>query len=588
MSLIDALLEEGPDFEVWIANRGTSGPTGSGSQADPYNGATIPFPEVPVSQIAKGGLYSNFQATVTTAVAHPFANGDRITILGVNVGYDNLGDVFYTGTFEVYSVTDTSFVYTMLGEPTSTMAPGSAITCVREREQLDTLMSRMPEGIRVNIGPGVYETKGMAFNVITWQPKPGQTIRGSGVGLTTLRLVGAAIPEAGYLAVGVHYYTFAHDFTISDLTVDCNVSGQLNPFVMCGAISIQGSHIRISRIRVINFGSHTKSYVENFVIGTGATHPNLLDIGEEGFDCVIEDCIAERPSPNPINNSTVFVFDGGERLSDGAPSYHRGCVLRNCYVNLQIIYGTLTPVPIDTISYDGATVTLSTKAPHLLSFPGNVVVRGVTVNNLLGNLFNGVFAVKEILSTTSFSYGLLASGTPDPGIGFIGGGVPTSHAVSIGKIEPDDALDVCPSLALYSEEIYAVRSYKVTTLDPHFRTSNNNARITGVQKPDPKGPPGSYIDSASFNGSFAVDEYHAERPNEFFYTLLQDPDEEAGRLQVSGAFVGVGHQGLSAGDHGTAAVAENNRPSTAPPVGRTMTRGRHWTFSPGGIFTMTF
>src|SRR5207302_753971 len=155
-------------------------------------------------------------------------------------------------------------------------------------------------------------------------------------------------------AIGVYYYTFVEQFTIASLTIDCNVFGQLNPYVTCGAISLPGRHIRASGIRVINFGSHTQTYIENFVVGLGATHPVLLEAGQEGADCVIENCIAERPSPNPVNNSTIFHFFGGSRPNDGLVSFHRGCVIRNCFVNAQTIYGTLVPLPIDTITYDSA------------------------------------------------------------------------------------------------------------------------------------------------------------------------------------------------------------------------------------------
>src|SRR5439155_7990751 len=153
-------------------------------------------------------------------------------------------------------------------------------------------------------GSGVFDTKGLSFFVRAWQPRSGQTIRGSGMGVTTLRLVGASIPESNTFPVATDGSTLLHDFTISDLSIDCNVSGQLNSYVTCGAVAAVGQHIRIQRIRAINFGSRTQSYIENFVIGTAAGDASFAEAGKPGLDCVIEDCIAERPSPNPRNNSS--------------------------------------------------------------------------------------------------------------------------------------------------------------------------------------------------------------------------------------------------------------------------------------------
>src|SRR5205085_1872427 len=128
--------------------------------------------------------------------------------------------------------------YAMRDVPLSAIAPGTTITCVRERELFDTLMRSMPKNTKVYLGPGEFCTKGTSPNVVTWEPKSGQSIIGAGIALTTIKLVGASIPESHTAAIGVYYYTFVEQFTIASLTIDCNVFGQLNPYVTCGAISL--------------------------------------------------------------------------------------------------------------------------------------------------------------------------------------------------------------------------------------------------------------------------------------------------------------------------------------------------------------
>jgi hypothetical protein len=92
------------------------------------------------------------------------------------------------------------------------------------------------------------------------------------------------------------------------------------------------------------------------------------------------------------------------------------------------------------------------------------------------------------------------------------------------------------------------------TGEPHFRTTNNNVRISGVLKRVDS----EIIPSTAFNGSFAVDAYDPSCPKELEFTLLSDPDAQVGQLVLGGAFANVGHQALSAGG-GFGTVVEGNR-----------------------------
>jgi len=347
--------------------------------------------------------------------------------------------------------------------------------------------------------------------------------------------------------LGTVYSGIIEDFTAQDFTVDCNVAGQLTSFVACAAVSLPGRHIRIRRVRAINFGSQTKNYVENFVFFLSTIHP---DSGQtwDGRDNVFEDCIAEQPGVNSVNNSTAFTFGGGEIPPyDGRMYYHRGCVMRNNYINTELWFGPLVQIEDITYNTGDGLATLTAKGPHGLTVPGNVLVKAAALSNgsleRPANPYNGVFAIHSIQSDSVLKYRPSASIiSPSAGTatgGTIGGGV-SSLPVEIDKIE------LVPG---------STRKHTITTLEPHFRTTNNNVLVAGVLKPGVPGP----VVSKGFNGVFAVDPTSdPSKPNELVYELLADPDVPATDLIYSQAVVTVGHIATSA-EHGTAAVMEGNR-----------------------------
>jgi hypothetical protein len=74
-----------------------------------------------------------------------------------------------------------------------------------------------------------------------------------------VKLVGSEAPEVRYFAIGAFYTTYLHDVEVADFTVDCNLTGQPGPYVTCDAVNLNGGHIRIRRIRAINWGSHSQT-----------------------------------------------------------------------------------------------------------------------------------------------------------------------------------------------------------------------------------------------------------------------------------------------------------------------------------------
>lgn len=97
-------------------------------------------------------------------------------------------------------------------------------------QKFDKVMATMiPAGATVRLGPGTFETKG-GYSSDTngaWRPESGWRIIGSGMWVTTLKLVEASTVSPGYK----NYYAigagdrFLLSFEVSDLTIDCNIKG---------------------------------------------------------------------------------------------------------------------------------------------------------------------------------------------------------------------------------------------------------------------------------------------------------------------------------------------------------------------------
>lgn len=366
----------------------------------------------------------------------------------------------------------------MLGEPASASATGS-VTAVREREQFDAVMRAAPANSVIRIGPGVFESKGFAAEIANYQLKNGQRILGAGRAVTTLKLVGASWPELAYLPLALHvYYGFLEDFEVSDLTFDCNIAGQPESRVSCAAVAIAGRNVRLRRLRAINFSSQTDSYVENFVFGVGAPHP---DGGTEGVNNLIEDCIAEAPGLNSAVNSSVFILNSGERPNDGIMAWHRASAIRHCWYD-----GTFVdrPVSISGITISAGVATVTTRTPHGRSNNSWVVISGAEENGSTQSAYNGTYQISYV-SSNQFTY------TPVAYLGRDGAlSVPTtnptgdmwvdrfsSHRIPVQKLQRDT-----------TDSTVAI----LTAHGPHFRKPGQRVRVYGVAGPIPPGTEAYY------------------------------------------------------------------------------------------------
>ena len=349
MALIDAFFQEATGFNIWIAVR-TDSVAGSGTAQDPFNGATQVGAPILITLSLGGATPLNREAVVNTgAIRHGFQNGDLVVISGVT------GDdaPLWNGTFGIYGISDYSFKYYMK-KPPAPFPPGNP-ACSRLTLLFDRVMRNIPPKIKIQLGPGVFQTRGYAANDARgWQPKTGQNIVGEGVDVTTLQLVGAENGDQHYHVVGMPIETAGptaitplQSFEISDLTIDCNVDnqpGRPDPGygnVACGAVRVLGSHTHINRVKAVNWG--TKSLKQGcFVLSIIQASGQPSDA--EGNPVVtatdfngIEDCVAIQPSKNNARETTVLHIGGVKNTTNHAQAFGTAACIRQNFVDAQYL-----------------------------------------------------------------------------------------------------------------------------------------------------------------------------------------------------------------------------------------------------------
>ncbi|HEY9171492.1 MAG TPA: hypothetical protein VI136_04325 [Verrucomicrobiae bacterium] len=451
----------------------------------------------------------------TTSVAHGWAHHDIVSISGAS-------EPDFNGTFLLIAESATVFWYalrTLPGADTSL----SGLSCAKLVLGFDEALRTLPANTTVRVGPGLFETRGSAV----WAPKSGQKILGSGIAVTTLKLVHAFVPNQAYKAVSSGSFLTA--FEASDFTVDCNLGGQPVPYghqfapVYCGAVGAEGRHIRFRRIRAINFGTQA-SGKECFVIVSGGGY-----FASEPYDCVIEDCIVEQPALNNTNYNqevtTCILMNAGEQ-SNGAMVYARGCAIRRCVVDCEY---RDRPVPVAQITYVGTTAEVTTRLPHGRSVNDWVRIAGAAVNGSQANPFNGSFRITTA-STATFQYTMASVPGANPQ-GDMWVGKWPSHYARISQIDP-------PQQTGANEW-----TVTVTTQTPHFRVPGNNVSMRTASEHEGK-----------YQGMFTVTEVPSA--TQFRYILSSNPGDPPSSGYIG--YIGVKFQALTA-DGGTAAVIEGNQ-----------------------------
>jgi len=534
MSLIEAFLLDPlrQPNDIWLALR-TDGQKGCGTQSDPFNVSTLFGNTLNPSSITRGGT-DNREATVN--VTNMYSDGDEVEISGAT------GDdaAFYNGRFVLYGVSGSSFKYRMRHPGPAANAIGSpacrkVLAYLFDRLLLTNLaaeppMPGLPPNAIIHLGPGTIETRGLSSAGVGWYVKSGQRFVGSGMDVTTLKLCRAEGVGQLFSAMGWKFGEFLDGFEASDFTVDCNLRNQPIPQghdfapVACTAISVNGKHLRLNRIRAIHFGTQTNSH-ECFNLAASAALPTQ---GNETLDNVIEDCIAEHPSANNFRETSILHHGSGESVLDGVMAFHRACEIRRCHVNADYVD---RPVAIESIALPGSgnEVTVTTPGPHGRGEDEWIVISGVMVDGSLDNTLNGTHEVSEVMSTTQFKF------------------IPKAENGTPSLPPPTSSLTGQMWLGRYGSHLVPIKeitfnagTVTLVTHRPHNRLPDNNVRIEGVSDP-------------AFNGEFPVQSVVS--PKTLTYKITGTPGPS---WNTDGAFLGVQFHGLSL-DGGTAAVAEANQ-----------------------------
>jgi hypothetical protein len=216
--------------------------------------------------------------------------------------------------------------------------------------KFDNVMStKVGPNTRVHLGPGIFQTRGYSDEVSGgWQIQAGMKIIGSGMDVTTLQLV-----DAQTSSTAARLFAIGHALTtgspaqpnlvdaaeICDLTVDSNLPAQSGTQVACGAVRLMGNHVKVSRVKAINWGTKTSSkpcfviaVITGVVIGdqtAGFTVAEVCDTGIEG-------CIVVEPDTSANVGPATALHAGGKEESlptDRQEAYGEGPYIRNCFVD---------------------------------------------------------------------------------------------------------------------------------------------------------------------------------------------------------------------------------------------------------------
>jgi len=447
MSLVDALLLEPyrDPREVYIALR-SDGLKGSGTIDDPFDGGSLDD----AGRLLTGLTNTDTEATATTNGNHGYLNGEVVTISGVG----GTGAPQWNGTFVISSASGNTFNYTMSAVPAGAASLSGSSFAAKRIYRFDDVMRSLGDGCLIHIGAGVFETRGFdpgRVVSLNWMMRPGHAIKGSGMGVTTLRLMHAVPRSNAQMTYAIANYAFAQpyignvdDAQVTDLTIDCNMRSQSGDYVAKAAVSVSGSHVRIRRVRAIDYGTHVNG-AECFVLFTAQ-----FDLRKQYFterkDARIEQCILEQPSLNGLYTNTCMILASGEDNSPSSPTfgimaYHRGCAIRQNYVNNEYVDN---PVAISSILYESGAWVVRTKSAHGRQNNDWVVISGAVDGTGSADTegysihFNGSFKVSGISGGDPSAFQITPAGSPATTLtpaGDMWVGRFHSHRISVQKVE---------------------------------------------------------------------------------------------------------------------------------------------------------
>src|SRR5207244_87160 len=137
-----------------------------------------------------------------------------------------------------------------------------------------------------------------------------------------------------------------------------------------------------------------------------------------------------------VYTTTCILLAGGERPTDGVVAWHRGCVVRNCVVNGELLEN---PIDIESISVSGTTATITTKTAHGRDNDAWIVISGAFEAGQPSPNFNGSFKIQRV-NDTQLTLTLRSPGPTSP----------PSGAMSIGRLSSTDLLRLISDISKVS------------------------------------------------------------------------------------------------------------------------------------------
>ncbi len=210
--------------------------------------------------------------------------------------------------------------------------------------RLDAVLASLPVNTHVHLGAGSFDTNGYAYGVSGgWQIKAGMKIEGSGIGVTTLKLANHT--------TGDYYFAISHDISagakvdfceVSDLTIDCNLAGA-GASTACGAVRLMGEHVKIARVKAVNWGSKDSlKSVSILACVTALLGSGITDIPNAG----IEDCIVINPGAANVGVCTALTCGNPDDVSFVTEGHGKAPYIRHCFVDCMAVGATsFTPNP---------------------------------------------------------------------------------------------------------------------------------------------------------------------------------------------------------------------------------------------------
>ena len=514
MSLLDALLLDPYPFNVWIAYR-TDGIKGSGTASDPYDGSPVFAVAKSITSLARTGTV----ATATLASGHGYVNGETVFMAGAT-GNDA---TFYNGFFTIQNVQATSFDYIMAGSPAAS-AVGTITATKATGIKLDGVLNAIPANTHVHLGAGTFLTAGYADGVGGgWQPKAGMKIEGSGIGVTTLKVVNASQTDKHYFAIGHALddggspaQPYLKDFLeVSDLTIDCNLANSGSSAF--GAIRVMGHHCRIERVKAVNWGTKsvtTPCYV--IAVVTAAPASNVTEVVDSG----ILDCTVVQPGTS-ISGGKVTLLHAGARndVATDVEGYGLAPFIRQCFVDCLPASGT----PDLTYDYRGIS----------MGWCRGGVVEGNQIHNMkIGGPYYKGGTIRDLIVRNNTYRNVVRGPFWDMGTVY-----PTTP-VSLSGLDRDLTFDSSGKTAV--------------------ATTNASASVAHGYQPGDR----VLIDTAgasnAYEGTFVIKDVPA--PNKFRYVMASNPGAAAstpthqkvfgiGRLIVEGNAIALTTSGASFAIH---------------------------------------